>query len=126
MRLSLGTPADMGRALCRAGLHLQLTTELVTAAAAAGAGCAEAQSMWQRSGALAVVGATAWALELLAALSGCGLEKPSGEATLHAHIRTTSALCREALFEKHAGCMGLYMHLMACLHVLLRLKVVKG
>ena len=48
----------------------------------------------------------------------------SGEATLHAHTRTTSALCREALFEKHAGCMGLYMHLMACLHVLLRLKVV--
>ena len=97
MRLSLEKPADMARALCRAGLHLQLTTELVTSAAAAGAGDAAAENMWQRSGALALVGATAWALELLAALSVCGLEHPSGEATLHAHTRTTSALCREAL-----------------------------
>ena len=53
---------------------------------------------------------------------------------LHAHTRTASALCREALFESHAGtvhaahagCMSLYMHLMACLHMSLRLKDVKG
>ena len=119
--------------LCRAGLHLQLTTELITAGAAAGAEGAAAESMWQRSGALAVVGATAWAGELLAALSGCGLGRPSGEATTRPHPQCPRSLQGSAvrthagsLHAAHAGWMGLYMHLVACLHMSLRLKDVKG
>ena len=123
----------MGRALRRAGLHLQLTTELVNSAPAADAEDAATESMWQRSGALAVVGATAWALELLAALSACGLEHPSGEATACPHPHYICSL-QGRLLEKHAGTvhaahagyMGLYMHLMACLHMSLRLKDVNG
>ena len=75
----------MASALCRAALHLQLTTELVTAAAAAGAEEAATESMWQRIGSLAVRHAIAWGLGLLTALSGCGLERPSGEATACPH-----------------------------------------
>ena len=85
VRLSLETPADMVGALCRAALHLQLTTELVTTAAATGAEGTATESMWQRTGALAMQDATAWALDLLAALSGCVLEHPSGEATAYPH-----------------------------------------
>ena len=84
--LSLRAPADIVSALCRTALHLQLTTELVTAAAAAGAEGVATESMWQRTGALAIQDAAAWALELLAALSGCGFERPSGEASACPHL----------------------------------------
>lgn len=83
--LSLKTPADLVSALCRAALHLQLTTELVTAAAAAGAEDSATESMWQHTGAQAIQDATAWALDMLAALAGCGLERPLGEATACPH-----------------------------------------
>ena len=94
--------------LCRAGLHLQLTTELITGAAAAGAEGAATESMWQRSGALAVQCTTAWALELLAALSGCGPGHASGEAIACPHPHCICSLQGSAVGDACWNC--------ACIH----------
>lgn len=61
----------------RAALHLQLTTELVAAAAGTASEAAPADSMWQQAGASALQHAGAWASQLLRAVSEGNF--PSGD-----------------------------------------------
>jgi len=65
-------------ALCRAALHLQLTTELVTAAAGADSAAALV-SMWEHAGATALQQAIVCSSELLTVLSDCDAELVTGE-----------------------------------------------
>lgn len=70
-------PLSPSAAWCRAALHLQLTTELVTAAAGAGSE-AGAESIWQQAGAAAMQDAVSWASRLLQSLTECDLSSASG------------------------------------------------
>ena len=64
---------------CRAALHLQLTTELVTAASGTGPEAAP-MSMWQHAGAFALQHSAEWSSELLAALAACKADPLPGDA----------------------------------------------
>ncbi len=64
-------------------MHLQLTTELVSAAS--GADVAAPESMWQHTGASALQHAAEWSSELLAALSDCSAEAFTGKAEGQLH-----------------------------------------
>ena len=63
----------------RTALHLQLTTELVSAASGADAEGAP-ESMWQHTGASALQHAAEWSSELLAALSDFSAGALTGKA----------------------------------------------
>ena len=81
-------PADR-----RTAMHLQLTTELVSAASGADAKGAP-ESMWQHTGASALQHAAEWSSELLAVLTDCSAEALTGEAEPRVHeMRYASQSC---------------------------------